>query len=249
MGEWIYDQMNRTSTAVHGQPDSGTKSACVFSPLFIPRFPDIRSDNRAKAEDDAWAGATQFYNAYQETVVRELEQRQKSQRQASGWPRRRPIGATQGFTGSKRPHVERVGEGFDRRAQSSQPPVERASLQSAVSHAYYLVLLTLRTRRRTNSTLSSILLFKLPPSQKETSTDVSPISRIPSTREPSAAQGQPRNLRPRSRPTSLSGPRTRQSHATCFGRSHVSMRPAQLRRSVWWLAALCARYYALRTHL
>jgi hypothetical protein len=47
---------------------------CVVLPFFIPRFPDVRFDNRAKAEDDAWAAATQFYNAYQETVVRGLEQ-------------------------------------------------------------------------------------------------------------------------------------------------------------------------------
>ncbi|KAI0248866.1 Mis12-Mtw1 protein family-domain-containing protein [Lactifluus subvellereus] len=40
------------------------------------RFKDeIRT---AKAEDDAWAAVTQFYNAYQETVARELEQRQKA---------------------------------------------------------------------------------------------------------------------------------------------------------------------------
>ena len=51
---------------------------CCSLLFFIPRFPDIRFDDRAKAEDDAWAAATQFYNAYQETVVRELEQRQKA---------------------------------------------------------------------------------------------------------------------------------------------------------------------------
>ncbi|KAH9990703.1 Mis12-Mtw1 protein family-domain-containing protein, partial [Russula vinacea] len=32
----------------------------------------------AKAEDDAWATVAQFYNTYQETVVRELEQRQNA---------------------------------------------------------------------------------------------------------------------------------------------------------------------------
>jgi hypothetical protein len=47
-------------------------------PFFIPRFPDLRSDDRAKAKDDAWAAATRFYNAYQETAVRALEQRQKA---------------------------------------------------------------------------------------------------------------------------------------------------------------------------
>jgi len=35
-------------------------------------------NGRAKAEDDAWASVAQFYNSYQETVVRELEQRQKA---------------------------------------------------------------------------------------------------------------------------------------------------------------------------
>jgi kinetochore protein Mis13/DSN1 len=41
-------------------------------------FTDILSDGRAKAEDDAWATVAQFYNTYQETVVRELEQRQNA---------------------------------------------------------------------------------------------------------------------------------------------------------------------------
>jgi len=93
------------------------------------------------------------------------------------------------------------------------------------------------THRQTNSTLSSILLFELPLLQKETWTDISPISRIPSMHEPSVVQDQPCNLCPHSRPTSLSGPWTHQSHATCFGPSHGLIRPAHLRRSVWRLGA------------
>lgn len=38
----------------------------------------IDSDGRAKSEDDAWASVAQFYNSYQETVLRELEQRQNA---------------------------------------------------------------------------------------------------------------------------------------------------------------------------
>ena len=49
------------------------------------RFADIDSDGRAKSEDDAWASVAQFYNSYQETVVRGLEQRQndKGERRAA----------------------------------------------------------------------------------------------------------------------------------------------------------------------
>jgi kinetochore protein Mis13/DSN1 len=50
---------------------------CVIRILFIYTFADRGLNDRAKAEDDAWAAVAQFYNAYQETVVRELEQRQK----------------------------------------------------------------------------------------------------------------------------------------------------------------------------
>lgn len=50
---------------------------CVI-PFFGSRFPDFWLEYRAKAEDDAWAAVSQFYNSYQETVVRELEQRQKA---------------------------------------------------------------------------------------------------------------------------------------------------------------------------
>lgn len=50
---------------------------CVV-PLFRSRSPDLCLECRAKAEDDAWAAVAQFYNSYQETVVRELEQRQKA---------------------------------------------------------------------------------------------------------------------------------------------------------------------------
>ena len=137
----------------------------------------------------------------------------------------------QGFRGSKRPRVGRVGEGFDGQAQSSQPPVEQASLQSVVSGAYSLVILTLRTRRQTNSTLSSILPFRFPPLQKETWTDVSPVSRMPSTRERSAVQNQPCDLRPRSRPPSAACGPVRVTRLAS-GSLHMSMRPARLRRSV-----------------
>jgi hypothetical protein len=111
--------------------------------------------------------------------------------------------------------------------------VTKCSLKSLLS-----VLLTLRTRRRTNSTLSSILPFKLPPSQKESWTDVSPISRIPSTREPMQRKTSHAiyalDLPP-------SGPRTRQSHATCFGRSHVLMRPAHS-----FLSSACGKSYVIK---
>ena len=72
------EQNVNASTTAYGQPDSRTKSRCVFSPFFIPQFLDVRFDDRAKGEDDAWAAATQLYNACQETVVRELEQRQNA---------------------------------------------------------------------------------------------------------------------------------------------------------------------------
>jgi hypothetical protein len=129
--------MSRTSTSAHGQPDSKYEDPHVrCSPLFfIPRFPDLRLDDRAKAEGDVWAAATKFYNTYQETVVRELEQRQeaKGKRRAGPEEDLRVSELPEALQEGKRPCIERVREGFDRRAQSSQPPVERASLQSAVS--------------------------------------------------------------------------------------------------------------------
>ena len=50
----------------------------LFSYKFFSHFADIDSDGRAKSEDDAWASVAQYYNSYQETVVRELEQRQNA---------------------------------------------------------------------------------------------------------------------------------------------------------------------------
>lgn len=46
--------------------------------FFFSHSADIDSDGRAKSEDDAWASVAQFYNSYQETVVKELEQRQNA---------------------------------------------------------------------------------------------------------------------------------------------------------------------------
>jgi len=144
------EQNVNASTTAHGQPDSRTKSVCaLFCPFFIPRFPDLRSDDRAKAKDDAWAAVTRFHNAYQETAVRVLKQLQKAKGMRRAGPeedlRVSELPKICRAAGGEQPCiVERLGEGFDRRAQSSQPPVERASLQSAVSHAYYLVLLMLR---------------------------------------------------------------------------------------------------------
>jgi hypothetical protein len=66
------------------------------------------------------------------------------------------IGAAQDFAGSKRPRIERVSEGFDRRAQSSQPPVERASLQSAVADASHAQTDELHTLVNTAVQVSSV---------------------------------------------------------------------------------------------
>jgi kinetochore protein Mis13/DSN1 len=50
---------------------------CVLHFLYS-HFANPYSDDRAKAEDEAWAAVSQYYNAYQEAAVRELEQRQKA---------------------------------------------------------------------------------------------------------------------------------------------------------------------------
>jgi len=40
----------------------------------------------AKAEDEAWAAVSQYYNAYQESALKELEQRQKSKGKSRAVP-------------------------------------------------------------------------------------------------------------------------------------------------------------------
>ena len=161
---------------------------CVVLPFFIPRFPDVRFDDRAKAEHDAWAAATQFYNAYQETLVRELEQRQKAEGKRQAGP-------------EEDLRVSELPKALQEAGDLALSVLVRDSTGEHNPHShrwselrYKVRLLTHRMRRQTNSTLSSILPFKFPASQKETWTDVSPISRIPSTREPSAAQDQPCDL-------------------------------------------------------
>jgi kinetochore protein Mis13/DSN1 len=53
----------------------------------ILRFADVHlSHDSAKAEDDAWAAVTHFYNTYQETVMRELEQWQKAKGKSHARP-------------------------------------------------------------------------------------------------------------------------------------------------------------------
>ncbi|KAI9511914.1 Mis12-Mtw1 protein family-domain-containing protein [Russula earlei] len=80
--------MNVTAIDRAGSPENGVdvrpNEQNVNNRARTTRFKDeIRI---AKAEDDAWASVAQFYNSYQETVVRELDQRQK----AKGKRRARP---------------------------------------------------------------------------------------------------------------------------------------------------------------
>ena len=74
-------------------------------------FADIDSDSRAKSEDDAWASVTQFYNSYQETVVRRLEQRQNDKRERRAAPEDdlRTSELSRPFRG-KRSCIEGLGE-------------------------------------------------------------------------------------------------------------------------------------------
>ncbi|KAI0289721.1 Mis12-Mtw1 protein family-domain-containing protein [Russula brevipes] len=67
--------IDRAGSPANGSVDIRPNEQNVNNRARTTRFKDeIRV---AKAEDDAWAAVAQFYNAYQETVVRELEQRQK----------------------------------------------------------------------------------------------------------------------------------------------------------------------------
>lgn len=73
--------LNATSVDRPGSPANGSldirpNEQNVNNRARTTRFKDeIRI---AKSEDDAWASVAQFYNSYQETVVRELEQRQNA---------------------------------------------------------------------------------------------------------------------------------------------------------------------------
>ncbi|KAI0298027.1 Mis12-Mtw1 protein family-domain-containing protein [Multifurca ochricompacta] len=68
--------IGQPGSAANGAADVRVNEQNVNNRTRTARFKDeIRI---AKAEDDAWSAVAQFYNAYQEPVVRELEQRQKA---------------------------------------------------------------------------------------------------------------------------------------------------------------------------
>ncbi len=55
------------------------KSACAFLTFAaFSCYTERLLGVRAQAETDAWTSVGQFYNAYQESVMKELEQRQKA---------------------------------------------------------------------------------------------------------------------------------------------------------------------------
>jgi hypothetical protein len=138
---------------------------------FISRFADIDSDGRAKSEDDAWGSVAQFYNSYQETVVRELEQRHnaKGKRRAAPEDDLRTSELSRPFqeasdlalsvlakdaAGEHDPHSHRWSE-------------LRHKVRSLRSLPSPFAVLICRTRRRMISMLLSIPPFKRPTSQKQ----------------------------------------------------------------------------------
>jgi hypothetical protein len=189
------EQNVNASTTAHGQPDSRTKSACaLFCPFFVPRFPVLRSDDKAKAKDDAWAAATRFHNAYQETAVRVLEQRQKVKGKRRAGPEEDLQVSEQptAFQGSRRrATLHRASWRRIRQASTILTATSGAGFVRKRGLACLLSCLTDASVHvvQTEELHTLVKLpSKLPASQKETSTDVSPISRIPSTCEPNAAQ-------------------------------------------------------------
>jgi hypothetical protein len=133
---------------------------------------DIDPDGRAKSEDDAWASVAQFYNTYQETVVRGLEQRQnaKGKRRAVPEDDLRTSELSKPFqeasdlalsvlakdsAGEHDPHSHRWSE-----LRYKVRSLPFYSLPFCSTNMY-------RTRRRTISMLLSIPPFKRPASQKQ----------------------------------------------------------------------------------
>jgi len=128
-------------------------------------------DGRAKAEDDAWGSVAQFYNSYQETVVKGLEQRQnaKGKRRAEPGDHLRISELSKPFqeasdlalsvlakdaAGEHDPHSHRWSElRYKVRPLPFSPPLP--------------AVLIYPTRRRMTSVLSSTPPFKRPVSQKQ----------------------------------------------------------------------------------
>ncbi len=140
--------------------------------IFFSHFADINSDGRAKSEDDAWASVAQFYNSYQETVVRGLEQRQnaKGKRRAAPEDDLRTSELSKPFqeagdlalsvlakdaAGEHDPHSHRWSE-----LRHKVRSLLFSSLPFCSTDMY-------RTRRRMISMLLSIPPFKRPASQKQ----------------------------------------------------------------------------------
>ena len=123
-----------------------------------------------------------------------------------------------------------------------------SELRYKVRHraAFLILMLMLRTCRRTNSTLSSTQQSKRPTPWKQIWTGVSPTSRRSSTHELNARQGHRHKHHRRFRHFSPNGPPIRQRHATCFAGWHESTRHVHLRRSGWKLVAQRARCCARR---
>ena len=144
----------------------------VILTLFFCHFANIDSDGRAKSEDDAWASVAQFYNSYQETVVRGLEQRQnaKGKRRAVPEEDLRTSELSKPFQEASDLALSVLAKDA---AGEHDPHSHRWSdLRHKVrslhfSSLYFCSTNMWRPRRRMISMLLSILPFKRPASQKQ----------------------------------------------------------------------------------